>query len=99
MSEQGERPRFDPERFSLALAFFLLSAASFLAPQYAGLGNPLRWIVYAVGGAVFLIGFVGTAIEVSGVYEQGFLHALYLFILLAATAALHLLTVYVPMPN
>jgi len=69
------------------------------APQYAGLGDPGRWIVYAVGGVSFLIGAVGTAIEVGGVSSQGFLHALHLLVLLAVAAGLHLLTVYVPMPG
>ncbi len=99
MSEEGERPRFNPERFSLALAFFLFSAASFVIPEYAGLVAPLRWIAYAVGGVAFLVGFAGTAIEVGSVYKQGFLHALYLFVLLAVAAALHLITVSVPMPG
>jgi hypothetical protein len=51
------------------------------------------------GVCTFLIGAVGTAIEVGGVYSQGFLHALYLLILFAAAAALHLTTVYIPMPG
>lgn len=80
MSEENERPRFNPQRFSLA--FFVFSAASVVVPEYAGLVVPWRWIVYAIGFVSFLFGCLGTLVEVGGVYggTAGFRMSVYLLV-------------------
>jgi hypothetical protein len=101
MHEEDGRPRFNPYRFAIAVTFLVFSAFSYIAPAYAGVEDSWRWIIYAVGIFFFLFGCVGSAIEVGSVYggTENFRLAVYVIVLFAVAAVLHLTTVYIPMPN
>jgi hypothetical protein len=81
--------------------FFVFSAASFIAPGYAGVGDPWRWIIYVVGIVSFLPGCVGFAVRVGDVYggTAGFLLSVYLLALFTVATFLHLATVFIPMAD
>jgi hypothetical protein len=72
--------------------FFVFSAASFIAPGYAGVGDPWRWIIYVVGIVSFLLGCVGFTVRVGDAYggTAGFLLSVYLLALFTVATFLHL---------
>ena len=101
MTEENEERRFDPLGFALVGTFFVFSAASFVAPGYAGVGDPWRWIIYAVGVVSYLIGCVGFTVRVGDAYggKEGFLLSVYVLALFTVATGLHLATVYIPMAD
>jgi hypothetical protein len=101
VGEEPEVRRFNPTAFAMVVTLFVFSAASFVAPGYAGIGDPLRWLLYAVGVLSYLAGCVGFAVAVGNAYggDVGFRLSVYVLGLFTVVAALHLATVYVPMPG
>jgi hypothetical protein len=96
---EPEDQRFDPTAFSMIVTLFVFAAASFVAPSYVGIGDPWRWILYAVGGLSYLAGCVGFAVAVGNRYggDEGFRLSVYVLGLFTLATILHLSTVYVPM--
>lgn len=101
MTEGPERQRFNPTGFAMVVTLFVFSAASFVAPGYADVGDPWRWIMYAIGVLSYLLGCVGIAVVVGNAYGgvEGFRLSAYVLGLFTLSSALHLGTVYVPMPG
>ena len=101
VTEENEERRFDPLGFALVGTFFVFSAASFVSPGYAGVGDPWRWIIYVIGIVSFLLGCLGFTVTVGNAYggTEGFLLSVYVLSLFTLATVLHLATVYIPMTN
>jgi hypothetical protein len=101
VTEESEGRRFNHLGFALVVTFFVFSAASFLAPGYAGVGDPWCWIIYAVGVVSYLIGCVGFTVRVGDAYggKEGFILSVYVLALFTVATGLYLATVYIPMAD
>jgi hypothetical protein len=98
VTEDPVRQRFNPTGFAMVVTLFVFSAASFVAPGYADVGDPWRWIMYAIGVLSYLLGCVGITVVVGNAYGgvEGFRLSVYVLGLFTLASALHLGTVYVP---
>lgn len=83
----------------MGVVFYLWSTLFFVAPLYAGVEGSGRLVLYVIGMFWFLMGCVGFGYEVYGLSKRSeqFLLLLYVVVLLALAALLHLLTVYIPL--